>query len=376
MEIRVFTVKEVNEWVHTPAYQQLAVVPITPHRALSYFHNPRGHPDDPVCFTAWEEGKLIGFRTVLADHIPLQGSLIRFGWLSGVWVDPSYRRMGIARKLLEAALEAWDHKLMTHNNTPISRSVYMRSGHFQPYHIQLGKRFYLRFDSKQLLAPKHPLLGRITGILGGLDGLGNALNDLKWKRIQNRFPTGNYEPLSWDSLSLDWKEFIEVESSKNLSQRGPKELLWMNKFPWIKEQKGMASEDPYYPFSSFRRTFTSIPVGVSDNSGSPEAFLQLCQVDAQMIIPFYFGPKLLEKDSLLGGKIYHLILHLLLSNQCNTLTIYHATLVGLLEPLKRLSLYEKPFEQVYLASSTLLSQLPDPQTCVFQDGEGDFGFTG
>lgn len=376
MDIRVFTAKELNEWVHTPEYHQLAVVPITPHRALSYFHNPRGHTDDPVCFTTWEEGKLIGFRTVFADHIPLDDSPIRFAWLSGVWVDPSYRRRGIAKRLLKAVLEAWDHKLMTNNHTPIARSVFLTSGYFQPYHIQKGRRFYLRFDSKQLLAPKHPFLGRITGILGGMDGLGNALNDIKWKRIHTQLPAGKYKALSWDSMSQDWKTFIESESRNNLSQRGPEELLWMNRFPWIIQGKGTSSEEPYYPFSSYRRTFKNIFVGLRNGAGKPEVFLQLCQVDSHLIIPFYFGPNPLHKDTPLGINMYRVILDVLLSNRCNTLTVYHPTLLGLLAPLRPLSLYSKAFEQVYLATSTLQAHLPDPITCIFQDGEGDFGFTG
>ena len=376
MDIRVFSAKELNEWVQSPSYQQMDVIPISPHRALSYFHNPRGLPEDPVCFTAWEGGNLIGFRTVFADHIPREDSSIRFGWLSGVWVSPSHRRKGIARRLLEAALEAWDHKLMTHNNTDISRSVYLHSGHFETYHVQKGRRFYLRFDSKQLLAPKHPLLSRLSGVLGGIDWLGNRVNDVRWKGIGKGLTPSDPMRLSMDELSSHWKFLLNTESRKNLSQRGVEEIQWMVNYPWIIPKEEAIYTGLSYPFSSYRRVFNILPLGLLDDWGNPAIFLLLCQVDTQLIIPFYFGPTQLDPRSALGRRAYQIILDYLITHRCNMLTAYHRTLIGLLSPLKRLSLYSKVFEQVYLSSPQLTGYLPHPQTCLFQDGEGDFGFTG
>ena len=376
MDIRVFSAEELNEWVHSPAYDQMDVVPITPHRALSYYRNPRGLPDDPVCFTAWEEERLIGFRTVFADYIPFKESAVRFGWLSGVWVAPTHRRKGIARNLLDTALAAWEYKLMTHNNTPASRSVYLHSGHFKTFHIQKGRRFYLRFNSKELLAPKHPIWDRFGGILGGLDRLGNTFHDVRWKGIHKRLAAPSPIQLSMGDLSMSWKEFLNSHAQENLSQRGVKELQWVVDFPWIL-QKGEASpEEIPYPFSSYRELFQTHALGLLDGTGKPALFFLLCQVDTQLIIPFYMGPIRLDPRSTLGSQAYQLLLTYLITHQCNTLTVYHTTLRDLLSPLKGLALHSKVFEQVYLATPQLIGYLPPPQTCIFQDGEGDFGFTG
>lgn len=54
------------------------------------------NPD--TCFTAWEDGKLVG--TILAGH---DG---RRGYLCHLAVDAAYRRQGIGRQLVERAIAA------------------------------------------------------------------------------------------------------------------------------------------------------------------------------------------------------------------------------------------------------------------------------
>lgn len=55
-------------------------------------------PIMPAFFLYYQEGKLLGLLTVYADNEDVEVSIL---------VDPSYRRHGIARAIIEALKKKW-----------------------------------------------------------------------------------------------------------------------------------------------------------------------------------------------------------------------------------------------------------------------------
>ena len=376
MDIQAFTAQELYNWVQSDSYQKLSVVPISPQRALSYLHNPRGLVQDKVCFIAREGEEIIGFRTILADHIPTSSQALRFGWLSGVWVAPSHRRLGIASRLLESVLESWEYRLMTSNNSPASRSVYLGSGHFQTYHVQKGQRLYTRFDLAHLLPPRHRFFQRSADILGLADRLGNTLQNARWRNLKKGTLAVDSFTLNIEKLDPVWEEFLGKEAANNLSQRGIAELTWFLSYPWVWETPEGGVTHPPYPFSSASHKYRCLPIGILDTFGKPEAFLVVSLIGSKMIIPYFFSRSQEIQVPGWEEKIYRLVLGMLVKHKITQLTIYHPNLHPIMDKWNEHSLYRKTFEQVYLATKELLPYLPDPQKVWFQDGEGDFGFTG
>ncbi len=376
MDIQTYTAQELHDWVQSDTYSRLSVVPISPQRALSYLHNPRGLTQDKVCFIAWEGENILGFRTILPDHIPTQSQALRFGWLSGVWVAPSHRRKGIASQLLERALKSWDHRLMTSNNSPASRAVYLGSGHFQTYHVQKGQRLYTRFDLAHLLPPRHKFFQRSSDILGLADRLGNTLQNARWRNLKQDTQVGDSFTLDLERLDPKWEAFLEKEHSNNLSQRGIAELKWFLSYPWVREAMEEKLTHPPYPFSSFTHTYSCLPIGMLDSIGKPEALLVVSLIGSKMIIPYFYYRSKKIQDPSWEEKMYRLVLGLLAKHHITQLTVYHPKLQPLMDRWYTHSLYSNTFEQVYLATKELLPHLPNPKKVLFQDGEGDFGFTG
>ena len=371
MVIQRFTPQELLKWTQSPKYQQLSVVPVSPQRAQSYVQNPRGRANDIVAYLAWEDEELVGFRTVVADHI-LQPSLVRFAWLSGVWVSPNNRRKGIASRLLEAVHDDWGGLLMTSNNSPASRKVYLQSGHFDVYHRQPGKRFYLRFSLHRLLPPRHPIFHRLRGVLRVGDTLFNLLHDRKLLILRFLISTKGIPFDAYPNFPNSWDSFISTASQKNLSCRSIQELRWISEYPWVISSKEAQAS---YPFSSHAYPRKLWHLGLKNEAQEQEAWLELSLMEKVLAIPFYFGPQAFHEHSSLGENLRTLILHYMVSWKCNTLTVYHPSLLELLEEVKGVFLYSRPFEQIYLATTKLIPHLPAPEALVFQDGEGDACFT-
>lgn len=56
----------------------------------------------PLCLIAVEAGRAVGACALKTDGGPIETDLLP--WLGALWVDPTFRRRGIATKLIERAL--------------------------------------------------------------------------------------------------------------------------------------------------------------------------------------------------------------------------------------------------------------------------------
>jgi hypothetical protein len=68
-EIRKVRLSELESFIQSESFGQLANIPITPARAKSYIKNPHGLPDDVVLIMAFTDGQLVAFRSLFAGTV-------------------------------------------------------------------------------------------------------------------------------------------------------------------------------------------------------------------------------------------------------------------------------------------------------------------
>ena len=375
MKIQKLTVAELADWVESEVYSQLPIVPISRERALSFLHNPRSLPSDTICYLAWKGEELMGFRTLLVDYYYTDTSFKKFAWLSGVWVAPAYRREGIATVLLKALWEDWEGRLMVANMSPAARTLCMNSGLFQSYYVKPGKRYYVRFAFHQLLAPRHRVFRQLSGFIKVGDHILNVFNDRKLLIQRSRISDGEIPYKVLPKLDTEWISFLQNTPDTSLTRRGPKELQWMQDFPWVKKAKYSPPNQQNYPFTHIENAYQEMNLGIYDLNNNPRALMIFLRVGRHMTIPYLLGENLNTLEPEFWENVRTLILFYLIHWKCDMLTVYHRHLVSILDRTKGAFLYKKPFEETYLASSSLLPDLPNPEHLIWQDGEGDAGFT-
>ncbi len=118
MEIKKIRLSELEEFANSTQFQSFENKPITTFRVASQIKNPRAQPNDYVLYMGFVDDKLVAYRTLFGDHITKQGKTIRFGWCSGAWVHPGFRKEGFSTLLLNEAFDDWEGKLMFTNYAP------------------------------------------------------------------------------------------------------------------------------------------------------------------------------------------------------------------------------------------------------------------
>ncbi|MEL6841973.1 MAG: GNAT family N-acetyltransferase, partial [Bacteroidota bacterium] len=137
--IQTLNAAALRAYIFSDTFDQTPVLPISRHRALSHLANPRLRPDDVIMiFAHSDEGELVGYLGVLPDEIYLNGKQDRGGWLSCMWVNPITRGQGIGGKLVQAALNAWQGRILVTEFTPAAKRLYDRTEAFVDLHQPVG----------------------------------------------------------------------------------------------------------------------------------------------------------------------------------------------------------------------------------------------
>ncbi|MCX7886365.1 MAG: GNAT family N-acetyltransferase [Verrucomicrobiae bacterium] len=77
---------------------------------------------------AEEDGRIVGYITTRLDHET------KLGWIPNLAVEPEYQGRGIGRRLIEAALEMFRQRGMTHakietlEQNPVGQTLYPKCG--------------------------------------------------------------------------------------------------------------------------------------------------------------------------------------------------------------------------------------------------------
>ena len=365
IEIKKYRLSELGKFIASDHYKSLSNKPISKQRALSYLNNPNANEQMNVLYMAYEEGQMVGFRTIFSDKVTLNGSRYDFGWFNGSWVLSSFRRKGIASMLLEAVVEDWGDRLFATNFAPVSLKVYYNSGHFSLLKEMEGVRFYFRFNLHELLAPKHKIFKKAAPLIRIFDKFLNLLLDLG--RFRSTQLSNEYKVEIIDRADEEAQDLIEkTKLPHEISQRDIKALNWIIEYPWITQASSKAELDDSYIFSSVKRRFENIRVKIRSQSGELEGWVMLNIIDNKLTIPYcYCQPGC-------GQFIISYIFSIALEKRINMLTVYNSSLV---KDIKNGPyLFKKKIINPYLVSKEFLERLDTFPEVTPQDGEGDCAF--
>ncbi len=359
-EIRKVRLSELESFIRSKAFKQHTWVPIAPARAKSYIENPHGHPDDIVLIMAYVDDQLIAFRSLYAGVIQPESGRIRFGWCSGSWVHPGYRRKGISLHLLKEAYNDWNGRLMFTNYAPESENLYLKTGWFHEIHTYEGARGYLFAGKERFMS-----IARIRKLPAFLVTLGSFLTNLIARLRIFTFSQKLNSSLQFEELEFPDNtcyEFLNVNPGNFLFVREEKDWNWIFRYPWITGYKSELKGK--YPFSSVSGNFYYRTVKVYNKDVMTGFFIFSVREGKLKTLFFHLKPGI-EKD------VAGFIRKFTAREKLEMATVYHPEIARFLLQDKSPFLYVKSYGQ------KIYSTFPVEKSNSFMygDGEGDYVFT-
>jgi len=360
MRTDVYTISELQDFIATEKYRNSGNIPVSPERARSYAANPRGEPDMPVLFTLTDQDRIVAYRTLLPDRFSGKDGLVRFAWLSGNFVDPSYRRKGLSTRLFKTVEESWEGKLLYTNYAPASRAVYDKTGVFREFLVRPGKRYYLRSALYPLLRDRV----RFQGLLKFSDRFLNGIHDM-WIAGSDYpvDPAIKTEAIKDPDTELS---ALIVESSRgSLFQRAVEEFKWIRDHSWITSRDAEILPGKYQFTRRVEQSYSQW-FKLSNDKGT--AFLWITVVNDKCSVPYFF-----QDDMRLTIAARQIVFNTMIGYRCSHITIRDQDLGPVLGTKGNPFLFSKMMPQRYYAHKEIADMIPfDPK--VF-DGDGDCVFT-
>lgn len=304
--------------------------------------------------------KLVAFRTFFADMICASADGKRFGWCSGNWVHPLYRRMGWSFKMLNQAHADWQGRLMFTNYAPESEKLYLKSGMFKPIHSFSGVRAYLYYKVSERFNLNDKNILHKT-IAKTVDGIAGAVARCSSSFFRHRLPDG----IRFDDVGVpddQCYKLVEKSSMNPYFCRGRREMEWILRFPWISAENRDVSFR--YPFSSWSETFHYHTIKIFERNAFKGFFIFSMRNRKMKTLFFAVEPGLEDE-------IASFIKDYAIENKIEVITIYNSPVAGQLFKRKFPFLHVKKYGQrIYSSFMTTGSE-----GFQFQDGDGDVFFT-
>jgi GNAT superfamily N-acetyltransferase len=368
MTIKNITAGALKDFIHSPEYKKLSVVPITRHRALSHVTNPRVSKDDVVLLLAYTDQRLIGYLGILADKITLNGIEHKAGWMSCIWVEENSRGKGVSKALMKEAFRVWDQKVIATEFTPEARQAYLRSGLFSEIISYSGIRGYLRFNLSEILAAKGSFFRKMKPLLRIADAILNIFNNLRISLLKNQ--NVSHRSIEYvNEIDQETDLFIKQFQKDNLPKRQADELNWIIKNPWILVAPGKDVSSERYFFSSLEKHHSIMNVKIYDDQQQVKGFFMLVIRGKNLKIPYCFFNTQDTKE------MATLILAHMREMRLNMITTFHPALKEYLLNHSTPFIYKKEFTREYLVSKIFQEDLVNNSSHLFQDGDGDVAFT-
>jgi GNAT superfamily N-acetyltransferase len=359
MEIKTFTRNQLRDFVDSAAYAAMQVLPISRQRAYSQMANPRAGEEDVLLIIAFSEGRMAGYLGLLPDSLlSTAGVRSPISWMSCIWTDPRLRGQGVAKKLVQTALDVTGNRLLATSYTPAAKKLYDRMGAFADLASMSGTRYYRKAASRPLLAGRWPTWTH--GLLGLADSLANGAS---WplRAFAPRLPAD----LHWrfaGRLGPEAAAFVEKHQGRSLLGRTAEELKWMINHPWL--LVAAADEDSRrYHFSSVAQSFTALLVELRKGD-QLMAVLHLVIREGHCKLPHAW----LEEGS--APWVAAFVRFLWHQYDVHTATVYQA---DILRAMGKGPWFRRPFRREWLISCGALSSLPHG-SFFLHPGEGDEGF--
>lgn len=327
MELIKIKLKDIQTYSESEQFKQFAIKPISPLRIKSYLNNPRADQDDFVLYMLIRDNELLAFRTILTDSIRIQGKEEKFGWYSGTWVHPKYRRLGFSKKLFYESFGDWNKKMMFTNYAESSKSLYLESNSFSMLRERVGMRFYLFPDLYDILKKKKGY-SHISWLLFILSGCIEWCVKIKLPLLLKGI---NQECSEIDYLDEACQNYLKEYHPESLFGRGIDELSWILSDPWVTEK---AAAGFNYPFSYSGIKFKMRIVKIIDRNQMTGFFIYSL-VNRKMKIIYYFTNKP-EFQQMVQA-----ILKIAINLKISHLTILEPQLAAEIKNIRRYSLFLK-----------------------------------
>lgn len=361
--IKRITINELDSLVSSLSYPSWEVIPISRHRAKSYIQNPRCLPNDVILYLAFADEKLVGYRTVLPDWLLSNGEVIRVCWLSGVWVNPEFRRQGIASDLLQAVLKDWEDKVLCTNFTNSSKAVFTKTTQFVQVASLSGIRLYLCPCLARILPPRGGFYNKLRPIWQMVDCFLSILSPMPF--LAKRIKTQNVDLTLSESVDDVFTQMFEELTRTTPTGRSKAELNWITEYPWlVAAPLGDAIGQKYF-FSSAPKQFEQMLVKVYEKKNSI-GFYMVNNVDGFLSTPYIFCPQ--GKEKLFARIILKQSAHL----NCKRITTYHEPIALEMAKMIPFCWLTIPQKREFFATKALTGKYDNSPR--FLEGDGDCAF--
>lgn len=360
LDIKKIKLGELESFVRSKAFMNFETVPITTLRVDSYINNPAALQNDIVLYLGFTNDKLVAFRTIFAGQVNSESEPVRFGWCSGNWVHPEYRRKGFSEKLLNEVFHDWDNRLMFTNYAPNSEQLYLKTGRFQVIHQFQGFRGYMFPKTRKLLpnAIKNAFSRAFYNFLDIVISIISLARTMFY--IYKINPDIKFESIKYpDETCL---KFMEQNQSALYFLRRKTELNWIFQYPWMTNNE--EDLDAKYPFSSFSEDFRYQTVKIYNKNKFAGFFMFSVRNNHLKTLHF-------EIPAELNNEITAFIKNYCISQKIEIATVYNFNIGSALLKRKFPFLYAKKYGQKIYSSFLVNQNLPHS----FQDGDGDVFLT-
>lgn len=364
--IKSYTTVQLEEFIHSEAFNHLPDYPISKQRAISHINNPRADKDDVILYLAMLDNKIVGYRLLLVDNILHKGTTEKVAWYSCVWVDPNQRGLGIAKKMVDAALKDWELKIVFQGPVKESKQLYTKDGFFKQVDL-VGIRMYARFDFKTIIKNKKPNWKLVLPFVRVADSLLNVFGDVL---LNLRTPTFKAESkvLYVNEIDEELNTFLLKHQQNSPFKRAKAELNWIMKYPWVLSAPTNDALGNNYYFSSLSTDFRLFMVKLMDNKKQIKGFMLLQIREKQLSVYQTY----LEDEKI--AEAAQLIYQFVKTYKLNTISVFQPQLVNYFNKQTTPFLYKKPLTRAYFYSHKLAHYFEEEQL-IFQAGDGDMVFT-
>jgi GNAT superfamily N-acetyltransferase len=366
--IKDIKTSELEEFINSDEYRRMRNIPISRQRAISGIYNPRGDKNDKVLFLAYDDDKYIGYLGAVTDILIINNKPYKVAWLSCMWVDHSYRRQGIAVKLLNHAYEIWNSNLLITNYIPSSRKTFEKTGKFVEFKSIQGIRGYLRFNLGEIIINKNPGLKGLKWLLLLFDFIANIFNGLRLLFWKPGVKTKNINIEYLSEIDAETEIFIRQRSKNNLSPKDKKFFNWIKKYPWVLDTPLEDYTSKRYEFSAVSNNFNQLYIKVIDNQNKILAFIMLTVHGSHLKTPYLFF------DDDYGDVVRKVIYTHILSLKIKTFTTFHPGLIKIMRSKRNPFILIRKMFHNSLITKELLQKVKDADKYILMEGDGDCAF--
>ena len=358
---KAYNKEQLLDYVNDEKFKTSKHIAISHHRAVSQLHNPRCRSEDIIMLMVWEKDNLVAYLGILPDELYLDSSVqIHIGWLSCLWVNPDYRGMGIAGKLLNMALKAYDNQIILTEYTPEAGKLYEKSGLFVLAKKLVGTRYYFRSCLADILPPKHRLFKQIKPLLKLSDQTFNLIFDFRFRN--NSLP----EKTDQFIRVFDFQELNDKKSNlrckKSIFRRTLKEFDWILKYPWLTPSDHNYNYKDRYHFSAVDSTFENL-FYLHRSKANDFIWFTLRKRHLKLV---YHHTDIIEKE------FFEKIIS---SGKIDIFSCYDPSINRSVEYLQQKALFTKKIFRNYMISKELNQKITNSGNISIEDGDGDCAFT-